>query len=247
MDGGDRDLNEKTAVIVGVGTGMGRSIALSLASKGWNLALLSRDAKRTGEICNEAEAKGIKCFPIVADAMDEGSLNEAMKEAKKKLGRVGALVYNAGGFFTLDGIESLSLDLLDKAYLLHLRGLILSVKALLDDLKSSKGSVVVVVASPATIVAGNAAYASTKGAQLWLVKRLAKELLSYGVRVNSVSPGPTTHDPSSPSDLEVKLGTYDPRPSWDVGEAVAFLLSESSPRFTGANLIMDGGLSIPAD
>lgn len=239
---------EKSAIIIGVGTGMGRSIALSLASKGWSVALISRDMGRMREICREAEEKGVKCYAVKGDAMEESSLLNALREAREKLKRVDALVYNAGGFFTLDTVETLSADMMDKAYLLHVKGLFLAVKEALNDLKASKGSVVVIAASPATIVAGNAAYASTKGAQLWLVKRLAKELLSLGIRVNSISPGPTSHDPSSPSDLKkVKLGSAEPMPSWDVGEAVAFLLSDSSPRVTGENFVMDGGLSIPAD
>ncbi|MEM0047229.1 MAG: SDR family oxidoreductase [Fervidicoccaceae archaeon] len=235
------------AVIIGVGTGMGRSIALSLASRGWNLALLSRSIDRLNEICREAEELKVKCIAIGTDAMDERSLVSSLREARNALLGIDALVYNAGGFFSLEELDSLELNTLDKAYFLHIRGLFISVKELLKDLRERKGSIVVIAASPSTIVAGNAAYAATKGAQLWLVKRLAKEMLKYGVRVNSVSPGPTSHDPSSPEDLEIKLGSAEPRPSWDVGEAVAFLLSKSSPRFTGSNLIMDGGLSIPAD
>jgi 3-oxoacyl-[acyl-carrier protein] reductase len=237
----------KKAIIIGVGTGMGRSIALSLASRGWSLALLSRDLEKLKRICQEAGEKGIECHAIRADAAEESSLLSSLREAKKKLGRVDALVYNAGGFFSLDPIDNLGVEMLDNASSLHVRGLFISVKEVLEELKKSRGSVVVIVASPSTIVAGNAAYAATKGAQLWLVKRLAKEMLSFGIRVNSVSPGPTSHDPSSPSDLKVRLGVAEPMPSWDVGEAVSFLLSDSSPRITGENLIMDGGLSIPSD
>jgi len=240
-------MSSKGAVIVGVGTGMGRSIALSLSAKGWSVALLSRDLEKLNAICSESEKMGGKCFAIRADAMEEGSLRAALEEAKKLLGRVDALIYNAGGFFTLDNIENVNEELLDGAYRLHLKGLFTSVKSLLQELKETQGSVLVVAASPATAVAGNVAYAATKGAQLWFVKRLAKELMSYGIRVNSISPGPTSHDPSSPEQLKISLGSSQPMPSWDVGETAAFLLSDSAPRITGENIIMDGGLSIPAD
>lgn len=238
-------LDGESSVVVGVGTGMGRSIALALAREGSDIALISRTEHKLLDICSEVRLLGRKCVVAKADATKKEELNVAKNKIISELGEPSILIYNAGGFFTLDKVSDVSEELLDHAYNLHLKGLLFSVQTFLEGIKRRQGSIIVIAASPATMLAGNIAYTATKAAQIWFVKKLAKELQAFNVRVNSVSPGPTSHDKSSVKDLVVRLGSTEPYPAADVGEAVVFLTSRLSPRITGEDIILDGGLSIP--
>lgn len=243
-----RFLEGRVVFLVGVGSGMGRSIALSLGSRGASLGLVSRSRDRLESVCREAlDAGAAACEWAVGDATVDESLEAAFDELRGRLGRVWGLVYNAGGFFSTVGFEEVDVRFWRGALELNVVGAWRAVKLLASDLRAERGSVVAVGASPWTALAGNVAYASSKGALHYLVRRLAKELAGSGVRVNCVAPGPTSHSPApieAPRDV-VRLREARVETPWDVGEAVAFLLSPAGRRVTGECLSLDGGMSIP--
>ncbi len=232
-------------VIVGVGHGMGRSIALSMAREGALIGLISRNRGRLESICREVEGLGSKCYYETADATDPTGLSKAAQRISSKLGGVDVLVYNAGGWFSLDGIEAIDEDFMINAYRTNVLGFFNSVKAFLREVEESRGVIIAISASPKTILAGNVAYASSKGGLIWMVKRLAKELGQRGIRVACIGPGPTSKDPSPLEPSDPGLLDPQPHPAVYVGEAVVAIASRKLYRLTGECVSIDGGLSIP--
>lgn len=238
-------LRNRRVVVLGVGTGMGRSIALTLASLGATVIIGSRDVERITSICMEAHKYGAECYAYKTDVTVPDELRELAKVVLERHGGATDLVYNAGGYFSLDKIEEISEEFFEEALTLNLKGFFYAVKAFLEQVRGNRGSIVAISASPATILAGNVGYVASKGGLSWMIKRLAKELAPYGVRVNCVGPGPTSHEPAPLETGEAKLRTWEQHPASDVGWAVALLISRAMPRLTGECVTLDGGLSIP--
>jgi len=238
-------LNGRRVVVLGVGTGMGRSIALALSSLGAKVILGSRSLERLRSICAEASKYGGDCHPYQVDVTRSDELQLLSQKVESEHGGATDLVYNAGGFFSLDPIQRVSEELFDSAYALNAKGFFLAVKAFLEQVQRASGSIVAIIASPATILAGSVAYAASKGAMEWMVRRLAKELAGSGVRVNCVAPGPTSHEPAPIEPGAARLRSWEQHPPSDVGWAVAILVSGALPRMTGECLVIDGGLSLP--
>ncbi len=232
------------SVIVGVGLGMGRSIALSMAREGAVVGLISRSRDRLERICGEVMGLGSRCYYEVGDAEDPASIGRAASSITSGMGGVDVLVYNAGGWFSLDNIDAIDEDYMLGAYRTNILGFFNTVKAFLREVERSKGVIIAIAASPKTILAGNVAYAATKGGLVWMTKRLAKELAPRGVRVVCVGPGPTLKDPSPLDPQEPQLLSPEPHPAVYVGEAVVAVASRKLYRLTGECIAIDGGLSI---
>lgn len=239
------ELKGRRVLVVGVGTGAGRSIALALAASGADVLLASRSVERIAGICEEVRGLGASCSYHRVDATVREEVERLASTLEHSYGGVTDVVYNAGGYFSLDPVEAVSEELFDRAIALNLKGFFLVVKAFLSQVARARGGFVAVVASPAAILAGNVAYAASKGGLIWAVKRLAKELADRGVKVNCVGPGPTSHGLAPLEAQPAKLRSWDPHPASDIGWAVVYLLSTRSARLTGECLSLDGGLSIP--
>ena len=238
-------LRGRRVVVLGVGTGMGRSISLTLASLGATVILASRDVERLKSICSETAKHGADCHAYKVDVTSPAQLKDLARIIEERHGGATDLVYNAGGYFSLDKMEDITEEFFDQALALNLKGFFYAVKAFLSQVRRSKGSIIAISASPATILAGNIAYVASKGGLNWMIKKLAKELASEGVRVNCVAPGPTSHDPAPLETSEAKLRTWEQHPASDVGWTVALLVTKAMPRLTGECITIDGGLSIP--
>jgi len=238
-------LRGRKVVVLGVGTGMGRSISLTLASLGATVILASRSLEKLNSICIETATQGAECYAYKVDVTSPAELRSLAETVEKKHGGATDIVYNAGGYFSFDKTEDVTEEFFEQALALNLKGFFYAVKAFLDQVKRNKGSIITISASPATILAGNIAYVASKGGLNWMVKKLAKELAPHGVRVNCVAPGPTSHDPASLETSEAKLRTWEQHLASDVGWTVALLVSRAMPRLTGECIIIDGGLSIP--
>lgn len=238
-------LSGKRVLVLGVGSGMGRSIALSLASLGATVFLASRSLDKILSICRETSKFGASCYAYRADVTSKEDMNNLAMIIEENHNGITDLVYNAGGFFTTDTIDNVSLEFFEKALELNMKGFFIAVKAFSPQVRRSKGSIIAITASPATILAGNIAYVASKGGLEWMIKRLAKELAGEGVRVNCVAPGPTSHEPAPLETVEANLRTWEQHRASDVGWTVALLLTKAMPRLTGECINIDGGLSIP--
>ena len=244
-------LNNKTAVITGGNSGIGLATAKEFIKEGARVIIMGRDQKTLDSAVSElgSQATGIR-----GDITNAADLDKLFAEAKSRFGKIDILFANAGValFAPFDQTDE---KLLDANFDVNVKGSFNTVQkalALLSE-KSSiifNTSVVGVKGFP-----GTSAYSASKAALRSLVRTLAAELVSKGVRVNAVSPGPIDTPIygrlGMPADAvkEMAAGFQNANPmkrfgkASEVAKAAVFFASEDSSYITGAELAIDGGLT----
>jgi 3-oxoacyl-[acyl-carrier protein] reductase len=234
----------KFALITGASGGIGRSTALILAKKGWNLYLhYHTDQKSIDDLMLEVREIGVEAIPIKADLTQPGQV----KKVVDSIFRIDGIVYSSGvagwGLFQ-DQTE----QEMDRMINIHVKSPMMLIQGLLPKLMEYKGNIVIVSSIWGQIGgACEVVYSTVKGAQLSFVKSLAKETALNGVRINAVAPGAVaTNMMNSFSDEETQQVIEDiPMGRLAISEEIAssiyFLLSEDSSYITGQTLAVNGG------
>jgi NAD(P)-dependent dehydrogenase (short-subunit alcohol dehydrogenase family) len=242
--------SERTAIVTGAASGIGAATARRLADEG--AAVVVADVAAAGEeVSARISADGGRAAFVRADVAEERDWI-AVRRAAHAFGPVHLLVSNA---LTLDlaPAHETSRASWDRQLAVNLTGAFLGFRAVLDDLRATRGSAVLVSSVHAHAgLPGHPAYAASKGALLSLGRQLAVE---YGpeVRVNTVLPGPVLtalwdrvdeagRQRSAAATAARRLG----RPE-EVAAAIAFLGSQDASYVTGASLVVDGGWSVVKD
>jgi NAD(P)-dependent dehydrogenase (short-subunit alcohol dehydrogenase family) len=241
-------LDGSTALVTGGTSGIGRAIALDLATHGAQVIVTGRDAARGEQTVATIRAAGGKADFVAAGLSDEASARELARRATELGGgRVDILVNNAG-IYPFGPTAEAGQDDFDAVYDINVKVPFFLVSALAPQMADrGKGAIVNI----ATMVAhygeaGYALYGSSKAALLLLTKAWAAEYGPSGVRVNAISPGPTrTEGTSGFGDGLDQLAAKTPhgRPGLpaEIATAVSFLVSDDAAYIHGAQLPVDGG------
>ncbi len=239
----------QVALITGASRGIGRAIALKLASQGSDVALLARDTARLEEVASEARASGVRALVVHVDMSDGDAVEQAVKKAITEMGSLDHVVANAG--ITADQLSiRLKPEDWDRVLAVNLTGSFRLARAALSSMLRSRTGRVVFISSVSGLMGnpGQAAYAASKAGLLGLAKSLAKEVGSRGITVNVVAPGLIETDMARALSeaqraemvAHVPLGRLGR--AEEVAAAVSFLLSEEAGYITGAVLNISGGL-----
>ena len=248
----DFDLEGKTALITGGGTGLGRAMALALAEAGADIALAARRVDKLEEVASEIRALGRGAQPIALDLTDDESPAAAVAAAEAALGPLDILVNNSG-ISGAGWAADLPLEEWDRVFATNLRGAFLMCQAAGRGMCERGSGTIVNVASVAGMVGIKmlSAYSSSKGGLIQLTKTLALEWARSGVRVNAIAPGyfftDINRDMFTSEAGERMIKTHIPMGRVGAPEelegAVVFLASPASRFMTGSVLVIDGGQS----
>jgi NAD(P)-dependent dehydrogenase (short-subunit alcohol dehydrogenase family) len=253
-------LEGKVALITGASRGIGEGIAKVYAKYGAKLVLAAR-SKATETLAEQLRALGAEAMAVAVDVTDAASVRAGVEKAVKAFGTIDVLVNNAG-VSRLNNFLNLSDADLDFHIDVNLKGVWNATRAVLPYMIQQKSGRIVVMSSvTGAMVAdpGEVAYATTKAALIGFTKSLAREVAPYRIAVNAVCPGyvltPMARDmaqktnPEDPQSVldgiagTVPLGRLaEPE---EIGELAAFLRSGESSYLTGAQIVIDGGSTLP--
>lgn len=241
---------EKTALVTGASRGIGRAIALTLAAKGYAVALNYAGSQAAAEaVKGEIEAAGGKAFTIQGDVSKAEDVDRIFKTIKEEFGQLDVLVNNAG--ITRDGLLiRMKEESWDAVLSTDLKSDFLTIKAAAQMMMRKKEGSIINIASVVGIMGniGQANYAAAKAGVIGLTKACAKELAARNIRVNAVAPGFIATDMTDAIPEKNKEAMLTAIPlgrmglAEDVAKAVSFLASDDASYITGQVLKVDGGM-----
>ncbi|MFB7493092.1 SDR family NAD(P)-dependent oxidoreductase [Streptomyces sp. NPDC056161] len=242
---------QRTALVTGGGTGIGRAVAEQLADQGWSVMITGRREGPLREVAQGRDAIAVH----VADVSAEGAAGDMVQAVLSEFGRLDALVNNAG-MFSPAGTAEIAVGHLEALFRTNVHGPIRLVAAAADALADTGGSIVNITSAVASKPAAQALYyGASKSVLDYLTRSWAAELAPRGIRVNAVAPGPTESDilstiappeivehikTAEAASLPLKRrGTADEVARWIVA-----LADPAASWVTGQVLAVDGGMSV---
>lgn len=245
-------LKGKNALVTGGYRGIGKAIALKLASMGANVVINDIGEPETAiDTVNEIRDLGVESEAIQANVAVEEEVNGMIAKVIEKYGKIDILINNAG--ITRDGLlmkmkESDWQSVLD----VNLKGVFLCTKAVVRPMMLQKSGSIVNITSVVGITgnAGQSNYSASKAGVIGFTKSIAKEIGSKGVRVNAVAPGfiNTKMTEALPEEVKKAYMANIPLKKYgepeDIAEVVAFLCEDRSRYMTGQVLKVDGGMAL---
>ena len=243
-------LDGKCALVTGASRGIGRAVALKLASEGAKVALNFAGNESAAEaVRQEIEAAGGEAILVKADVANEAAVQDMVQKTADAFGRIDILVNNAG--ITRDGLLALMKEEdWDAVLSTNLKGVFLTTKAAAKLMMKQRAGRIVNMASVVGVTgnAGQANYSAAKAGVIGFTKTIAKELASRGITANAVAPGFIDTDMTSGLPDKAKEAALSGIPLGrmgtpeDIAAAVLFLVSDQASYITGQVLNVDGGM-----
>lgn len=249
-------MKDRTVLVTGAGSGIGRRIAELFASSGSAVALLDRDEKQLTEAVDAITAEGGVGIAVVADVTRSDEVKDAVLEVHDQWGKIDVLVNNAG-IVRVGSVTAGSEEDWDLVLAVNLKGVFLCSRHVLPGMVESGRGSIVNISSVAALSgpAGLAAYGASKAGVVNLTRQMAKDYGPSGIRVNCVLPGtiPTEihrafYSEEEAEDTLAKWAKNKPLrrngTTEDIAHAVAFLASDEAQFITGVALPIDGGATL---
>jgi 3-oxoacyl-[acyl-carrier protein] reductase len=241
-------LNEQVAIVTGASRGIGKAIALALASEGASVVInYTSSLEAAQSLVDSIKNAGGKAIAIKADVSNPAQVDHLIKETLDNLGRIDILVNNAG--ITRDTLLlRMKLEDWQSVIDLNLTGVFLCTQAVSKTMLKQRSGRIINISSVAGQMGnpGQANYSAAKAGVIGFTKTLAKEFASRGITVNAVAPGFIETDMTSDLKADeilkmIPLGRYG-KPE-EIAGMVRFLAADPAAGYiTGQVFNVDGGM-----
>lgn len=248
--------NNKTAIVTGAGSGIGKAAAILLVAEGWQVFAVDRDEAGLQELQQHTGSTALITFG--ADLRKPADIKNYSAFVLDRFGHVDAALLNAGICGTNTNLEDYPETVFDEVMAVNLKAIWLGMRALVPSMKERRRGSIVLTSSIQGLSAlpGTTAYTTSKHALVGMMKGAALELAPFNVRVNTVHPGyvatpmmDSIHRavmPDAPEEFETTIARTIPMQRYARAEEIAqlllFLASDRSSYSTGNCFTADGGL-----
>ena len=253
-------LQDKTLLITGVGSGLGKEVATQSLADGAKLVIGARTETQLEAVAQELDPSGQRVAYLPVDITDETACNSMVQLAESKFGPVDGLAQIAAFEFSVGGLLETDLEMLRQAFETNVVGSYKIMRAAVESMRKSEGGSVVLIGSQSmwTTHVEMMGYGASKGALMSSMYYLAKEFGPDKIRFNTVVPswmwGPPVQAYVEMQSKErgvegqqvideivstIPLGEI--TPDEEVANAVAFFLSDRARMITGQSLLVNGG------
>ena len=252
-------LDDKSAIVTGAGSGIGRAIARTFAAQGARAFVLDVDEAAAADTAKSITAAGHAADALRCDVADAASVEEAVQRVADAAGRIDILVNNAG-IAHIGTVETTTGDDLDRIYRVNVKGVFLCSRAVVPRMVQAGGGVILNLASIASLIGltDRFAYSMSKGAVLTMTRSIAVDYVKQGIRCNCVCPA-RVHTPfvdgylrdtypGREQEMFQQLSEYQPVGRMAEPEEVAalalYLCSDEASFITGQAYPIDGGVLV---
>lgn len=242
------ELEGRVAIVTGSSKGIGKGIALRLATEGMKVVLHGLEADELAHTVAELQDAGLDAEGIAGDLTRVDEIESLFEGGLKKFGSIDLLVNNAADLRHYPFLQ-LSPDLLDYQLSLNIRAPFLTSWHAAKLMQAAGGGNIINISSVGGLRAHEMGlpYDMTKGALDAMTRALAIDLAQYNIRVNAIAPGPIFTEKTPPLDHPEMRALVNRVPiarfgtPLEIGAAVAFLASSDASYITGQILYVDGG------
>jgi 3-oxoacyl-[acyl-carrier protein] reductase len=243
------DQKKKTAVVTGASRGIGKAIALELASEGYRILCVSRSLESSKGVVEQIAAEGGEAKGYAVDVSDAEAVKAACAEMLKEWGAIEILVNNAG--ITRDGLLiRMSDEDWQQVIQTNLTSCFTWTRELIRPMARARWGRVINIASVIGLIgnAGQTNYAAAKAGIIGMTKSIAKEFAPRNITANVVAPGFIETDMTGVLGDEVKEQILKSVPMKrmgkpeDISKVVKFIASDDSEYITGQVFTVDGGM-----
>ena len=250
-------LQDKVVIITGAGGGMGRTAALMFAGQGARVVVAEFGEAAGVETVRQVEASGGRATFVKVDVSDETEARAMVDHAVATYGRLDVLYNNAGIMPEADhSVTDTDVAVWDQVMAVNVRGVYLGCKFAIPQMIAGGGGSIINIASFVALVGCSVpqdAYTASKGALLALTRSLAVQFGPNGIRTNAICPGPVETPMLMDwlvKDEEAKRIRLARNPTGRFGKPeeivnMAIYLASDESRWTnGAQLVVDGGITV---
>ncbi|HEY0677646.1 MAG TPA: glucose 1-dehydrogenase [Chitinophagaceae bacterium] len=246
------DLNDKTAIVTGAGSGIGKAIALLFAKQKAEVHLLDLNRESVNKVLEEIRQQGGKATAHVVDVSDQ----QQVKQIVDNINKIDILI-NSAGISHVGKAENTSEEDFERIYRVNVKGIYNCLHLVIPKMKEKGTGVILNMASIASNIGlpDRFAYSMSKGAVSAMTMSVAKDYINFGIRCNSISPArvhtPFVDDfiarnyPGKEKEMFEKLSKTQPigrmaQPA-EIAFLVLYLCSDEASFITGCDYPIDGG------
>ncbi|XP_022831959.1 uncharacterized protein LOC111360298 [Spodoptera litura] len=244
----------KVVLVTGGSSGIGAATVEAFAKEGASVAFVGRNEAKLKKVANRCQQHGANVLVIRADVSKDEEANTIVQQTVDKFGKLDILVNNAGILRHASVLDPNLIDNFDEIMKTNLRPVVLITSRAIPHLVASKGNIINVSSVLSTWIKlpGMISYSMSKAAMDHFTRGTATELASYGVRVNSVNPGPVPTDIRESSNMPTEQSAENiidkstalgkAAECEEVADLILYLASDKARSVTGSCYLMDNGM-----